>query len=77
MVEDWRWYEAISGMIKIEGSATCDKGRIRIRAYDKEGDGQQFLGTAQGLVRGHAFSATILDVVKPDSLAIRYSIEPR
>ena len=44
-IEEWRWdYTAIMETLTIEGSATCDTGKVSMRLYDGEGEGAEFLG---------------------------------
>ena len=75
-IEDWRWY-SVGDYLNIEGVATCDAGRIRIRLYDGEGDNPKFLGTADGRIKGHTFEAIGKNIQPPQSVSIKYSIEPR
>ena len=72
-LEAWRANSAGMGLVMIEGSATCDRGRATIRLYD----GDKFLGVATGLVRGHALQAAATDIAAYQALAIKYSITPR
>ena len=76
-IEDWRWYTTAGTFLQIEGVATYDTGHIRIRLYDGEGDKPKFLGTAEGLVKGHVFDAIGQNIPEPQSLSIKYSIEPQ
>ena len=46
-IEDWRWYST-ADYLTVEGVATCDAGRVRIRLYEGEGDQPRFLGIAAG-----------------------------
>ena len=71
-LEAWKSSRA-GGYVTVEGSATCDAGRITIRLYD----GAKFLGIANGRVRAHAVEAIASDVASYEKLAIKYSIEPR
>lgn len=72
-MEAWRVLNPMGRMVVVEGATTCDKGDIRMRFYD----GDKFLGVADGIISGHAFSATALDInVKGADLKIKYSIEP-
>ena len=78
-IEDWRYsHDAPNQMVNIEGSATCAKGIIRIRAYEDRDGTQTFVGVAETFVRGHIFS-TIIDAVpeKPEAMIIKYTIETR
>ena len=74
-IEDWRWSGPIGGYLTIDGAATCDTGRIRLRLY--EGEGGKFLGVASSSIRGHTFEAIATDVKSASAVAIKYSIEPR
>ena len=76
-IEDWRWYSAAGSFLMVEGVATCDLGHIRIRLYEGEGDKPKFLGTAEGLVKGHIFDAIGQSIPEPQALSIKYSIEPQ
>jgi len=78
-VEDWRYNHVASlQKVKVEGSATCEKGRISIRAYDGSGDAQVFMGVASGVVRGYIFETYLDDIPEnPESMSIKYSIEVR
>ena len=74
-VEDWRWSGPAGGYLSIEGVATCDAGRIRLRLY--EGENGKFLGVASSRIRGHTFEAIATDVKSASAVAIKYSIETR
>ncbi len=75
-VEDWRWYAPMENMLMIEGSTTCDKGRIRLRLYEGTEDNRKFLAVDSGFIRGHTFKALISNIKKPKSPSIKYSIKP-
>ena len=75
-VEAWRAYNALPGMLMIEGSATCDSGMASIRIYDVAGGEERFLGTATGVVEGHALQAVANEIDAPGELGIRVSIQP-
>ena len=75
-IEDWRWqYVEFYKMIFIEGTTTCETGKITIRAYDGNG---KFVGTGWGFIEGHVLTIMpIMDIVhKPRSLNIKSAIEP-
>lgn len=74
-IEAWRWYESL-GDVVIEGSATCNTGSAQIRLYEESGDDLTFLGIAAGYIEGHALWASVSNVEKPQSLSIKYSIDP-
>ena len=74
-VEDWRWSGPTGGYLTIEGVATCDTGRIRLRLY--EGEGGKFLGVASSGIKGHTFEAIATDIKSVSTVAIKYTIEPR
>ena len=74
-IEDWRWYELLDDVV-IEGSATCDSGRAQIRLYGESGGETRFLGVARGYIKGHALRASVSNVAEPQSLSIKYSINP-
>ena len=77
-IEDWK--HTHTGMMKalqIDGVATCDKGEVRLRLYDGEGDAQKFVGVETAYIEGHIFKTILLPVEKPHALSIKYSIEPR
>lgn len=75
-IEDWRSYGVPGGFLMIEGVATCDTGHIRIRLYEGGGDKPKFLGTAEGFIQGHTFEAIGQNIQPPESVSIKYSIEP-
>jgi len=75
-IEDWRSRHSAGRTLWIEGATTCEKGRIRIRAYDNSDDASVFIGIAEGVVEGYIFEAYISDISeKPKSVEIKYSIE--
>lgn len=74
-IEDWRWQNAM-GMLSIESSTTCNSGLAHIRLYEDGGSESRFLGVAQGLIQGHAMTAFATDIDRPESLSIKYSIDP-
>ena len=73
-LEAWRALSPVSGLLPIDGSATCDKGFINIRLYD----GEKFIGTADGVIEGHVAQAFAQGIsAKPKDLVIKYSIRTR
>ena len=77
-VEDWtHTYTGMMEALQIDGVATCDTGRIRLRLYDGEGDARKFIGVESAFIRGHIFKAIKLPVAEPATLSIKYSIEPK
>ena len=76
-IEDWAYtYTGMMEALQIDGVATCDTGRIRLRLYDGEGDAKKFVGVESAFIEGHIFTAIKLQVAKPTALSIKYSIEP-
>lgn len=76
-IEDWRHdYVSVMQALRIEGVATCDAGRVRLRLYDGEGDARKFLGVETAFIEGHIFTAIKLQAPKPKALSIKYSINP-
>ena len=77
-VEDWRWYhtEALRAL-GVEGVATCDSGRIAIRAYDQRGDKRKFLGVEDTFIENRAFKMTIFAVdPRPKNPVVEFTIKP-
>ena len=72
IIEDWRYsYQSELNWIIIEGSTSCSSGEITIRGYNDN----QFLGIANSIIQGYAFSASISDIsAAPETLKIKYSI---
>lgn len=76
-IEDWKHtYTGMMKALQIDGVATCDKGRLRLRLYDGQGDARKFVGVETAFIEGHIFTAIKLQVEKPRALSIKYSIEP-
>lgn len=75
-IEAWRAYNALPGMLTIEGSATCDSGLASIRLYDVSGGEELFLGATTGFIQGHALQAIADEIEASGNLRIRVSIEP-
>ena len=76
-VEDWKpTYTGMMKALQIDGVATCDKGEIRLRLYDGEGEGRKFIGVETAYIEGHIFTAIKIPVARPRALSIKYSIEP-
>ena len=74
-IEDWRWSYPTGRWILVEGTTTCETGKIIIRAYDESGE---FVGTGTDYFEGYAFKAYIDDVPRaPQSLAIKHTIKLR
>ena len=77
-LEDWKHtYTGMMKALQIDGVATCNTGRIRLRLYDGEGDARKFVGVETAFIEGHIFKAIKLPVAEPRALSIKYSIEPR
>ena len=74
-IEAWRWYST-GNFLTVEGSASCNSGFAHIRLYEEGGDEQQFLGVAEGLIDGHVLTAIATNIERPQTLAIKYSIDP-
>ena len=74
-IEDWRAVELL-GDLMIEGVSTCDSGRVTIRLYEEADGTTDYLGNADGYIDGHTFTALATEVRKPQSLVIKYSIDP-
>ena len=75
-IEDWNHtYTGTMEALQIDGVATCDEGKVRLRLYDGEGDARKFLGVETAYIEGHIFKAIKLPVAKPKALAIKYSIQ--
>ena len=73
-LEAWRALPLVGDYLTIDGSATCDKGFLKIRLYD----GKTFIGTADGLIEGHVAEAIATGIsANPKDLVIKYSIRPR
>ena len=82
-IEDWRWNYDFPGLVAnkgftsslaINGTTTCEEGRITIRAYD----GEQFIGATSTLIRGYVFDVLITNVHEsPRSLKIKHTIKQR
>ena len=78
-LEDWRYrHVPLLKIIWIEGSTTCDKGEIRIRAYDTSEGTPRFIGVDNAFIKGHIFKARVSDVPNnPRSMEVKYVIEPK
>ena len=76
-IEDWKHtYVSVMQALQIDGVATCDTGRIRLRLYDGAGDTRKFVGVESAFIRGHTFKAIKFQAAKPRALSIKYSIQP-
>ena len=76
-VEDWKAsYTPMMQALQIDGVATCDAGRIRLRLYDGKGEARKFVGVETAFIKGHIFKAIKMQVAKPAALSIKYSIDP-
>ena len=76
-IEDWAYtYTAVAQALQIDGVATCDTGRIRLRLYDGEGDARKFIGVESARIRSHTFKAIKLQVVEPAALSINTPSSP-
>ena len=78
-VEDWRWYHTTAlQALGIEGVATCDSGRVTIRAYDRMQDGERFfLGVGRSVIKGRIFKAAIPAVdPRPANPVLEFSLTP-
>lgn len=72
-VDGWRHYEDPLGIIAIDGSTTCECGRVHIRAYD----GDRFIGADTAFVEGYKFSARIPQAPMPSQMKIKTTVEAR
>ena len=77
-VEDWRWYHTNAlRALGIEGVATCDTGRITLRAYDRINGGRVFLGVGSTTIEGRIFKARILAVdPRPTDPVVEFTVTP-
>ena len=74
-IEDWRWYGG-GAYLTVEAATTCNSGFARVRLYEGTGANQRFLGIAEGIVEGHVLDAIAANIDRPQSLSIKYSIDP-
>ena len=71
-IEAWR-FTADFNIIEIEGATTCEKGLIRIRAYDAD---DKFIGVAMGVIQGFTFVAHVNNApANIETMGIKYRIE--
>ena len=56
---------SVTVYLTVEGGATCDVSRVRIRLYEGEGDKPKFIGTAEGSIEGHQFKASGQKILHP------------
>ncbi|MDE0239543.1 MAG: hypothetical protein OXQ84_05005 [bacterium] len=76
-IEDWVYdYTAMMEAITIDGVTTCNSGKVRLRLYDGEGEGQKLLAVDTAYIEGHIFETIILQIEEPEVLSIKYSIDP-
>ena len=77
-VEDWRWYHTKALRIMgIEGVATCDSGRVTLRAYDQNGEAREFLGVERAFIKGGIFKTQILAVdPRPADPVVEFTVMP-
>ena len=74
-IEDWRWNAMPgTGIVMLDGVATCNAGEIALRLY--EGEGGKFLGATTAYIDKHIFQALLNGIQSPGDIAIKYSIEP-
>ena len=74
-IEDWRWrYVELLKAVSIEGTTTCETGKITIRAYDGNGE---FIGVGKDFIEDHVFKiGPIMGILqKPRSLEIKSTIK--
>lgn len=75
-IEDWKHtYTPMMRALLIDGVTTCNKGEIKLRLYDGEGEARKFVGVETAYIEGHIFKALLIPVAKPMALAIKYSID--
>ena len=74
-IEDWRGrYMELLKALYIEGTTTCETGKITIRAYDGNGE---FVGTGRDFIEDYVFTiGPIMGILqKPHSLEIKSTIK--
>ncbi len=74
-IEDWRGhYMELLKAVSIEGTTTCETGKITIRAYDGNGE---FIGVGKDFIEDHVFTiGPIMGILqKPRSLDIKSTIK--
>ena len=54
-----------SGYLTIEGTATCETGRLVLRAYAGLGDKKKLIGVARARIEGYVFEIVIQGVSEP------------
>ena len=76
-IEDWtHTYTASMQALVIDGVATCDAGKVRLRLYDGDGESRKLIGVDTAYIEGHIFKALMLQMQKPAAFSIKYSIQP-
>ena len=75
-LEDWRyWHSDVMSSLAVEGSVTCESGKIVLRLYGGTEENKTFLGVADAYIDGYAFTALASDIeTPPDNLFLKYSI---
>lgn len=65
-VKQWNWVTWGTTSIQIQGLATCNTGRILVKAFE----GDKYLGSGEGRIEGNAFTVYIDRRPKGSSLRI-------
>jgi len=71
-VEDWKYSNTRIGAIKVNGRATCSRGRLSLSLYD--GATGEFIGSTVTYIDGFVFTAYV-DGAAPNEVQAKYSIQ--
>lgn len=74
-IEAWKFQKTSSNYITIDGTTTCNKGKLVLKVYN--GEGKEYIGNDTTYINNGTFKSLIRTSVHPNSLEIKFTIIER
>jgi len=74
-IEAWKFHKTSSNYITVDGTTTCDNGKLVLKIYD--GNTQNYIGNDTTYIKNGTFKSLIRTSVNPNSLEVKFTIIER
>ena len=71
-IEDWKFQKTSSQYITVDGTTTCNSGKLVLKIYD--GDTSSYIGNDTTYIRNGIFKSLIRTSLSPSRLEIKFTI---
>jgi ABC-type transport system involved in Fe-S cluster assembly fused permease/ATPase subunit len=74
-IEAWKFQKTSSNYITVDGTTTCNNGKLVLKIYD--GDSKDYIGNDTTYINNGTFKSLIRTSVNPNSLEVKFTIIER